>query len=69
MEKPALKFSSASISEMAHMEKHEAFKKWALSQGVKLYGVKAHRFPGRGLGIVATEAAEVCPIFFVSSFT
>ena len=45
---------------MADMEKHEAFTKWALSQGVELNGVAAHRFPGRGLGIVATEAAKVC---------
>lgn len=51
---------------MAEMEKHETFTKWALDQGVKLHGVAAHRFPGRGLGIVATEAAPVCPIFFVS---
>ena len=51
---------------MADMEKHEAFTMWALNQGVKLHGVAAHRFPGRGLGIVALEAAPVCPIFFVS---
>ena len=44
---------------MADTEKHEAFRKWALSQGVELNGVTAHRFPGRGLGIVATEAAKV----------
>lgn len=53
--------------DMAEMEKHKAFTEWALKQGVKLHGVAANRFPGRGLGIVATEAAPVCPIFFVSS--
>ncbi len=41
------------------MEKHEQFRDWALEQGVKLNGVAAHRFPGRGLGIIATEKAKV----------
>jgi len=49
------------------MEKHEAFTRWAISQGVELHGVAAHQFPGRGLGIVATERIEVCPVFHIIS--
>ena len=41
------------------MEKHEEFTKWALDHGVKINGVAAHRFPGRGLGIIATEDHKV----------
>ncbi|KFY35378.1 hypothetical protein V494_05973 [Pseudogymnoascus sp. VKM F-4513 (FW-928)] len=40
------------------MDKHEEFTKWAELQGVTIYGVAAHQFPGRGLGIVATERHE-----------
>ena len=42
------------------MEKHEKFTEWAVAGGVKLYAVAVHRFPGRGLGIIATETHEVC---------
>jgi len=41
------------------MEEHEKFTEWALAQGVKINGVAAHRFPGRGLGIVAKEKRNV----------
>ena len=41
------------------MEKHEKFTEWALAQGIKINGVAAHRFPGRGLGIVAKKKHEV----------
>jgi len=41
------------------MEKHENFTEWACAQGVKINGVAAHRFPGRGLGIVAKRKHEV----------
>lgn len=41
------------------MDKHEEFTRWAELQGVKLYGIAAHQFPGRGLGIVAKERQEV----------
>ncbi|OBT49467.1 hypothetical protein VE00_00325 [Pseudogymnoascus sp. WSF 3629] len=40
------------------MDKHEEFTRWAELQGVKLYGIAAHQFPGRGLGIVAKERQE-----------
>ncbi|KFY36733.1 hypothetical protein V495_07646 [Pseudogymnoascus sp. VKM F-4514 (FW-929)] len=40
------------------MDKHEEFTRWAELQGVKIYGLAAHQFPGRGLGIVATERHE-----------
>jgi hypothetical protein len=41
------------------MEKHLDFTNWAISKGVKLNGVVAHRFPARGLGIMAEEKHEV----------
>ncbi|ELR03202.1 hypothetical protein VC83_02324 [Pseudogymnoascus destructans] len=40
------------------MDKHEEFTRWAELQGVELYGIAAHQFPGRGLGIVAKERQE-----------
>ncbi|KFY18350.1 hypothetical protein V493_08695 [Pseudogymnoascus sp. VKM F-4281 (FW-2241)] len=40
------------------MDKHEEFTRWAELQGVKIYGIEAHQFTGRGLGIVATERHE-----------
>ncbi|OBT64498.1 hypothetical protein VE03_05343 [Pseudogymnoascus sp. 23342-1-I1] len=40
------------------MDKHEEFTGWAELQGVKIYGIAAHQFPGRGLGIVARERCE-----------
>ncbi|KAJ5884995.1 hypothetical protein N7495_009505 [Penicillium taxi] len=36
-------------------ENHEAFAKWALTQGVVANGVTPARFPGRGLGMIATK--------------
>lgn len=41
------------------MEKHEEFTAWAVSKGAKIHGIAAHAFPGRGLGIIATEKLEV----------
>ena len=37
------------------METHKEFTKWAASQGVKIGGIAAHRFPGKGLGIIAKK--------------
>ncbi|KAJ5594473.1 uncharacterized protein N7459_000681 [Penicillium hispanicum] len=34
---------------------HEAFTEWALDQGVIVNGVTPARFPGRGLGMIATR--------------
>jgi hypothetical protein len=47
------------------MDKHEEFTRWAELQGVKIYGIAAHQFPGRGLGLVATERHEVCQAFHI----
>lgn len=51
------------------MDKHEEFTRWAELQGAKIYGVAAHQFPGRGLGIVAKERHEVCEslIWFIQN--
>lgn len=35
------------------MEKHQRFTVWAIMRGVKINGLAAHRFPGKGLGIIA----------------
>ncbi|PYH80763.1 ribosomal N-lysine methyltransferase [Aspergillus uvarum CBS 121591] len=39
-------------------EQHEAFTEWALSQGIIINGVSPARFPGRGLGMIATRHVE-----------
>ncbi|KAJ5692184.1 hypothetical protein N7462_001607 [Penicillium macrosclerotiorum] len=36
-------------------ENHEAFTEWAMAQGVEAFGVAPARFPGRGLGMIATR--------------
>jgi hypothetical protein len=38
---------------------HEAFTEWALSQGVVTDAVTPARFPGRGLGMMATRKIKV----------
>ncbi|KAL2075934.1 hypothetical protein VTL71DRAFT_877 [Oculimacula yallundae] len=40
------------------MDIHEAFTDWAVGLGVKINGIKAHRFEGRGLGIIAEKKHE-----------
>lgn len=41
------------------MEKHEKFSEWAVAGGVTINGIAAHRFPGKGLGVIATKNHEV----------
>jgi hypothetical protein len=41
------------------MDIHERFTEWAIEKGVKINGIKAHRFEGRGLGIIAEKDFEV----------
>lgn len=40
-------------------EEHELFTEWAFSQGVIANGVTPARFPGRGLGMIATREIKV----------
>jgi hypothetical protein len=42
------------------MEMDNEFTKYAAALGVKLNGIAIHRFPGRGLGIIAERKLEVC---------
>jgi hypothetical protein len=42
------------------MDSIEEFTEWAIARGLKLNGVAAHRFPGRGLGIIAEKTLKVC---------
>ncbi|KAH8703824.1 hypothetical protein BGW36DRAFT_287519 [Talaromyces proteolyticus] len=39
-------------------EEHAAFTQWAVEQGIEMNGVEPARFPGRGLGMVATKKIE-----------
>jgi hypothetical protein len=39
--------------------KHHNFVQWALSNGIQINGVAPFRFPGRGMGIIATRTIEV----------
>jgi hypothetical protein len=43
-------------------EEHLLFTQWALSQGVKINGVAPAKYPGRGLGMIATKVIEVRPL-------
>lgn len=40
-------------------EEHELFAEWAFAQGVIANGVTPARFPGRGLGMIATREIKV----------
>lgn len=40
-------------------EQHELFIGWAISQGITPNGVAPARFPGRGLGMIATRNIKV----------
>ena len=50
------------ISLIYKMEIHKDFTEWAIARGVNLNGIAIHRFPGRGLGIVAEKELEVLMI-------
>jgi hypothetical protein len=41
------------------MEIHETFTEWAIEKGVKINGIRPHRFEGRGLGIIAEKDLKV----------
>jgi len=41
------------------MEHHEKFTEWAIGKGVKINGIRPHRFEGRGLGIIAEKDLKV----------
>jgi hypothetical protein len=40
-------------------EDHEVFTEWAMARGVEAFGVAPARFPGRGLGMIATRKIKV----------
>ncbi|OAL36732.1 hypothetical protein AYO20_04064 [Fonsecaea nubica] len=40
------------------METGDSLTEWAVSNGIKVNGVAAHKFPGKGLGIVAKRRLE-----------
>ncbi|KAL3420204.1 SET domain-containing protein [Phlyctema vagabunda] len=40
------------------MDIHKEFTEWAVAQGVKINGIAAHKFPGKGLGIIAEKRHE-----------
>lgn len=41
------------------MDIHERFMEWAVEKGVKINGIKPHKFEGRGLGIIAEKDLKV----------
>jgi hypothetical protein len=49
-----------SISLIYEMDIHKEFTEWAVARGAKLNGIAAHRFPGKGFGIIAEEKLQVC---------
>jgi hypothetical protein len=42
------------------MDIHNEFTEWAIARGVKLNGIAIHKFPCRGLGILAEKQFKVC---------
>lgn len=47
------------------MEIHKEFAEWAVARGVKINGVAAHRFPGKGLGIIAEKQFKARMTFLI----
>lgn len=43
-------------------DKHLRFKDWAMSAGVIMNGIAPAKFPGRGMGMVATKAIDVSDV-------
>jgi hypothetical protein len=41
------------------MDIHKRFMEWAIERGVKINGIRPHRFEGRGLGIIAERDLKV----------
>jgi hypothetical protein len=41
------------------MEDHDKFRDWVTERGVKINGITAHKFEGRGVGLIAEERLEV----------
>jgi hypothetical protein len=41
------------------MDVHHKFTAWAVKQGADINGIAPHRFPGKGLGIIAEKDFEV----------
>ncbi|KAL4750516.1 hypothetical protein BDW72DRAFT_213384 [Aspergillus terricola var. indicus] len=39
-------------------QNHTAFTEWAVSHGIEINGIAPARFPGRGLGMIATQAIQ-----------
>jgi len=44
------------------MDVHKEFTEWAVARGVKLNGIASHKFPGRGIGIIAEKELKVCTV-------
>jgi hypothetical protein len=59
------RFSFCPKDKLEKMEIHEEFTEWAVTRGVKINGIKAHRFDGRGLGIIAKKDFKVCKLYYV----
>ena len=52
------------IRSIPMMEIHEKFTEWATEKGVKINGIRPHRFDERGLGIIAERDFKVRRTFF-----
>jgi hypothetical protein len=49
------------------MDVHEEFTNWAIAQGVEINGIAAHKFPGRGLGIIAEKDFKASQLLSIQS--
>jgi len=50
------------------MDIHKEFTQWAVARGVKLNGIATHRFPDRGLGIIAEKKLNVSETNLYAAF-
>lgn len=52
------------------MEDHEKFREWVTNErGVEINGITAHKFEGRGVGIIAEKRIEVGDILFCVAYS
>ena len=42
-----------------HLQVHQEFTQWAITQGVIINQIASFRFPGKGLGLIANKDFEV----------
>ena len=50
------------LEQTPELDAQDEFTAWSLAQGVEIMDIAVHRFPGRGLGIIAEKDFKVCEV-------